>query len=109
MTSAVLEVQGTITERGQTTVPAPIRQALGIGRRGFIVWRIDPDGAVRVTAVDEAEPDPALGRFLDLLEQDIGSRSAGLHGVSAGIQQRIAALVDGVEVDLEAPLADDED
>jgi len=69
MSSAVLEVQGTITERGQTTVPAPIRQALGIGRRGFIVWRIDPDGAVRVTAADEAEPDPALGRFLALLEQ----------------------------------------
>lgn len=109
MTRAVLEVQGTITERGQTTVPAAIRQALRVDGRGFIVWQIDADGAVRVTAADEAEPDPALGQFLALLEQDIGSRPAGLHGVAADLPQRIAALVDGVEFDLEAPLADDED
>ena len=40
-----LEIEATITERGQTTVPAAIRKMLGV-QKGAIVFKGMPDGTV---------------------------------------------------------------
>ena len=39
------EVWASITERGQVTIPAEVRKALGISNRGKVIFRIE-DGAV---------------------------------------------------------------
>jgi bifunctional DNA-binding transcriptional regulator/antitoxin component of YhaV-PrlF toxin-antitoxin module len=41
------EIPGTITERGQVTVPAEVRDLLGVRKRGPVNWVIE-DGTVRL-------------------------------------------------------------
>ena len=53
--------------------------------------------------------DPALGKFLDFLAQDITNHPERLQRLDAGLVERIHALTGGIEVDLDAALsADDE-
>ncbi len=47
----------TMTAKGQTTVPKAIRQALGLGYGGRIVFRVE-NGTVSVHAASESERDP---------------------------------------------------
>jgi antitoxin PrlF len=42
--------QSTITTKGQTTVPLPIREQLGAAAGTKLVWHVMPDGAVLVRA-----------------------------------------------------------
>lgn len=63
----------TLTSKGQITLPKPIRQALGVDAGGKIAFDFS-QGQVTVTRVEEeAHEDPAIGRFLTLLAQDIQS------------------------------------
>jgi antitoxin PrlF len=106
---AVLEIEAAVTERGQTTVPSAIRNMLRIGKRGTIVFRALDDGTVIITRKpDGTEDDPVLGRFLTLLETDMAAHPGRLHPVGAEFVEQLTALVDGVAVDLDEPLADDE-
>lgn len=41
-------VTSTLTDKGQTTVPQEIREALGVSPRQRLAWEIRPDGAVVV-------------------------------------------------------------
>lgn len=45
-------VRSTITARGQTVVPAPIRERFGLGPSTRLEWIIDSDGSIRVVPVD---------------------------------------------------------
>lgn len=107
---ATLEVESTLTDRYQTTVPETVRRALKLGKRDKIHYTIRPDGEVLLTRAAPAEvDDPVLGQFLGFLARDIASHPERLQSVDAGLVQRIQSLVGGVEVDLDAPLsADDE-
>jgi antitoxin PrlF len=70
----------TITSKGQITLPKPIRQALGVATGGKVAFDFDGT-AIVVTRAEEAEhTDPAIARFLALIEQDItaGKNVAGL-------------------------------
>ena len=50
-----------------------------------------------------------LGQFLGFLARDIANHPDRLQAVDARFVQRIQALTDGIEVDLDTPLsADDE-
>ena len=108
----ILEIPATITERGQTTVPAAVRKMLGLGKRGRVVFRGLSDGTVVITKADEAGlpagSDPVLGPFLAFLERDIAERPQTIQAVPRSLVERAAALVEGVEVDLDEALADDE-
>ncbi|MBC7716217.1 MAG: AbrB/MazE/SpoVT family DNA-binding domain-containing protein [Pseudorhodobacter sp.] len=42
--------QSTITTKGQTTVPLPIREQLGAAAGTKLLWHVMPDGAVLVRA-----------------------------------------------------------
>lgn len=107
---ATLQVESTLTDRYQTTVPETVRRALRLGKRDKIHYTIRPDGEVVLTRAAAGEnDDPALAPFLGFLARDLAEHPERLQAVDAGLAQRIHALVGGVEVDLDAPLsADDE-
>lgn len=105
-----LEVESTLTDRYQTTVPETVRRALRLGKRDKIHYSIRPTGEVVLTRVEASESDdPVLGQFLGFLARDIASHPERLQAVDAGLVQRLHSLVGDVEVDLNAALsADDE-
>ncbi|RVU14432.1 type II toxin-antitoxin system PrlF family antitoxin [Methylobacterium oryzihabitans] len=108
--AGLLEIPATITERGQTTVPAAVRRMLRLGESRRVVFRGLPDGTVVIARADPpAGDDPALGPFLDLLERDLAERPEAIGPVPRDLYRRAAALVEGVEVDLDQPLPDDEE
>ena len=105
-----LEVESTLTDRYQTTVPETVRRALRLRKRDKIQYTIRPSGEVVLARVQTAEDaDPALGQFLQFLAGDIASHPERLQAVDEGLAQRLRALVGNIEVDLDATLpADDE-
>lgn len=101
--NAILQAESTLTDRYQTTVPEPVRRALGLRKRDAIRYELLPDGQVRISRGVEHNADPVVSSFLAFLEADMaggGSVSRANAELVAWIQQ----LVDGVEIDLEAPL-----
>lgn len=108
--SATIEVESTLTDRYQTTVPETVRRALRLGKRDKIHYTVRPGGEVVLTRAEPSElDDPVLGQFLGFLARDIASHPEHLLSVDAGFVQRLQALVGDVEVDLDAALsADDE-
>ncbi len=108
--AATLEVESTLTDRYQTTVPETVRRALRLSKRDKIHYTIRPGGEVVLSRVEIAEEDdPVLGRFLGFLSRDIANHPERLQTVGASLVQRIHSLVGGLEVDLDLVLsADDE-
>jgi antitoxin PrlF len=108
--AAPLEVESTLTDRYQTTVPETVRRALRLGKRDKLRYSINPDGQVVLTRATAAEGvDPVLGEFLAFLARDIARHPERLRALDPGLVRRIQSLVGGTEVDLEASLsADDE-
>lgn len=106
---ATLEVESTLTDRYQTTVPETVRRALQLNKRDKILYNIRPDGQVLLTRAAPADDDPVLGQFLDFLASDLANHLERLQAVDSGLAQRIQSLVGNVETDLDVPLsADDE-
>ncbi len=108
--AATLEVESTLTDRYQTTVPETVRRALRLGKRDKIHYTIRPSGEVVLSRVEVAEEaDPVLGRFLGFLARDIASHPERLQSIDVGFVQRLRSLTGDIEVDLDAVLsADDE-
>ncbi len=108
--SAIIEVDSTLTDRYQTTVPETVRQALQLGKRDKIHYTIRPSGEVVLTRAEKSSgDDPVLGQFLGFLSCDIANHPERLQSVDAGLVLRLQSLIGGVEVDLNAALsADDE-
>lgn len=108
--AATLEVESTLTDRYQTTVPGIVRRSLKLGKRDKILYTIRPSGEVVLTRAEASDDDdPVLGQFLGFLATDITCHPERLQAVDAGLVQRLQSLVDGVDVDLDAALsADDE-
>jgi antitoxin PrlF len=103
---ATLQVESTLTDRYQTTVPETVRRVLRLGKRDKIHYTIRPDGEVVLTRAAAGEgDDPALAPFLGFLARDLAEHPELIQAVDAGLAQRIQALVGGVEVDLDAPLS----
>lgn len=107
---ATLEVESTLTDRYQTTVPETVRRALRLGKRDKVHYTIRPGGEVVLTrAASPDGDDPVLGQFLGFLARDIASHPERLQAIDAGLAQRLQSLVGGIEVDLDTTLsADDE-
>ena len=109
---AALEVESTLTDRYQTTVPETVRRALRLGKRDKIHYTIRPGGEVVLRRVEASEvDDPVLGQFLGFLARDIASHPERLQAIDATLVQHIQSLTGGIEadLDLDAPLsADDE-
>jgi antitoxin PrlF len=107
---ATLEVESTLTDRYQTTVPETVRRALRLRKRDKIHYTIRPGGEVVLSRVEIIEEDdPVLGRFLGFLSRDLTNHPERLQAVDASFVQRIHSLVGDLEVNLDVALsADDE-
>ena len=104
-----VEVESTLTDRYQTTVPESVRSALQLKKRDKIHYTIRPGGEVMLTRGDDSDSDPVLGGFLNFLAQDIAAHPERLRELDSAFVERLRELVGGVEVDLDAALsADDE-
>ncbi|MFZ9298131.1 MAG: type II toxin-antitoxin system PrlF family antitoxin [Hylemonella sp.] len=107
---ANLEVESTLTDRYQTTVPETVRRALRLGKRDKIHYSVRPGGEVVLTRAATPETDdPVLGQFLGFLARDMASHPERLQAVDAALVQRLNALVGDVAVDLDAALSEDDE
>ena len=107
---ATLEAESTLTDRYQTTVPETVRRALRLRKRDKIQYVIRPSGEVVLTrASDNDNDDPVLGQFLGFLAHDIATHPSQLQWVSSDFVQRVQLLVGKVDVDLDAPLSEDDE
>lgn len=101
--------ESTLTNRYQTTVPAPVREVLGLNKRDKICYTIQPDGRVWISRSSQEESDPILGEFLDFLAQDTVKNPQNIQAMSGNLVKQVQSLVSDVDVDLNAPLlAEDE-
>ena len=48
----ITAMRSTITARGQTVIPAPIRVRLALGPSQRLEWIVEADGSIRVVPVD---------------------------------------------------------
>jgi antitoxin PrlF len=105
-----LEIESTLTDRYQTTVPESVRRALRLGKRDKIHYTIRPTGDVVLTRGGNADDaDPLLGQFLGFLAKDIATHPERLQGFNADLVQRIHTLTAGIDVDLDAALSPDDE
>lgn len=93
-----------ITAKGQTTVPKAVRQALGVSYGGEIAFIVD-DRGVSVCRVEIDETDPVIEGFLDFLARDMERNPRNIIPFPPGLAERIAALTDGIDVDLNDEIA----
>lgn len=105
---ATLEVESTLTDRYQTTVPETVRRALRLGKRDKIHYTIRPGGEVVLTRAEVSEgDDPVLRSFLGFLARDIANHPEHLQAVDATLAHRLQSLVGDIEVDFDAALSAD--
>ena len=106
--STTLELESTLTDRYQTTVPDGVRKVLKLGKRDKLRYVVQSDGKVLLSRAEE-EDDQLLGKFLVFLARDIEAHPEHLKGVDPGFVTRVKALVRDVDVDLDAPLSPDDE
>jgi antitoxin PrlF len=107
--AATLEVESTLTDRYQTTVPQTVRRALRLGKRDKLHYTIRPGGEVVLRRAEVTDDDPVLGQFLGFLARDIASHPERLQTIDASLARRIDSLVGHIEVDLGAALSEDDE
>ncbi|WP_245915932.1 type II toxin-antitoxin system PrlF family antitoxin [Merismopedia glauca] len=101
--------ESTLTDRYQTTVPEPVRKVLGLNKRDKICYTIEPDGKVVISRTDNVESDPILGKFLNFIARDIEKNPQRLQAISPDLVSRVQSLVAEVDLDLDAPLGDEDE
>jgi antitoxin PrlF len=100
-----LQLESSLTDRYQTTVPAPVRTALGLGKRAKIRYALQSDGTVLISrATDDRADDPVLGQFLGFLAKDLQAHPGRIQALSPAWAKRLKSLVAGTKVNLNAPL-----
>jgi antitoxin PrlF len=98
-----------LTDRYQTTVPDPVRKALGLSKRDRICYNIQPDGKVWISRVEQSEDDPLIEKFLDFLARDMEEDPGRLQVINVELLDRIQRLVGDVDLDLDEMLMDEDD
>lgn len=110
MTVAVLETESTLTDRYQTTVPEPVRQALKLGKRDKVHYSILDNGDVLMRRSNPVEvADPVMECFLNFLSKDLQAHPERLQAIDAAWVKRLQAVVKNTVIDLNAPLSNDGD
>lgn len=100
-----LELQSTLTDRYQTTVPETVRRALGLGKRDKLHYTVRPSGEVVLSRAAPADADDrVLGQFLQFLANDMAKHPEQLKTMDAAFVQGLQSLTDGIALDLDAAL-----
>lgn len=106
----VLETESTLTDRYQTTIPETVRRMLRLNKRDKLRYAIQPDGTVVLSRAESAREDgPALVGFLRFLQRDLMARPHAVAPIDTARRARGQALIEGIEVDLDAKLADEDE
>jgi antitoxin PrlF len=100
---ATLELESTLTDRYQTTVPDAVRRALRLGKRDRIRYLVQDNGSVVLQRADD-EGDPVLGTFLNFLAKDIAKHPQRVKTIDTSLAKRMRSLTKGITVDLDAAL-----
>ena len=106
---AEIKVESALTDKYQTTMPGVVRKALGLKKRDRISYTILPEGDVLLRRASDTAEDPAIGAFLAFLAQDIRQNPGHVRGLDAPLRAKLAELVDGVDVDLDAALSPEDE
>lgn len=109
MLQAALETESTLTDRFQTTVPSLVRQGLHLEKKDKIKFTIQPDGSVLLSRSVEIQKDPVVESFLAFVASDMQNHPEKIQPLSASMRDRIEELTAGIELDLDAPLADEDE
>lgn len=104
-----IELESTLTDRYQTTVPDSVRKALRLGKRDKIRYTIEPNGRVTISRADLGEADPILGKFLDFIAADMVQNPRHIQPIDPNLVDRIQSLVTDVEFDLDSALSDEDE
>jgi len=109
MANPLLITESTLTDRYQTTIPASIREALHLGKREKIRYTICSNGNILLSRADQNETDPALDGFLTFLANDIQTHPQRLTATTPELVSRIQNLIGKVDIDIDAPLSDEDE
>ncbi|ARU59079.1 regulator PrlF [Oleiphilus messinensis] len=109
MADSLFVSESTLTDRYQTTVPDPVRKALGLNKRDKIRYTIQQDGNVILSRADLNQDDPVLDAFLQFIADDIQKNPQNIKAVSAELVERVQDLVGDINADLDDPLSDEDD
>jgi antitoxin PrlF len=104
-----LQTESTLTDRYQTTVPSVVRKALHLGKKDKIKFTVELNGSVTLSRAEQNEEDPALNAFLSFLGDDIQNHPKRIKALSASMKSKVDSLIDDVELDLDAPLCDEDE
>nr|WP_136249764.1 type II toxin-antitoxin system PrlF family antitoxin [Ningiella ruwaisensis] len=104
-----LQTETTLTERYQTTVPSVVRKALHLGKKDKIRFTVEPNGSVTLSRAEPNEDDPILNAFLSFLGNDIEQHPENIQALSPAMRASIQSLTEGVDIDLNAPLDENDD
>ncbi len=105
----ILQAESTLTDRYQTTIPDIVRKTLGLSKRDKIAYVINLDGTVTITRSEVFKEDPVLSKFLDFLAQDMEKNSQQIQPITTQTLERIQSLVADLDIDLDAPLSDEDE
>ena len=100
--------EATLTDKYQNTVPAAVRKALNLRKRDKVAYVIRGGQVILEKAENQNDQvDPTVQAFLGFLEREMVSNPQRLKAFGGETSRRAAELVEGVEVDLDAPLEDE--
>ena len=107
--SEIVKAESTLTARYQTTIPDIVRKTLGLEKKDKICYVIQDDGTVVITRSPTIHQDPLVERFLQFLADDLQQNPHSIQTIAPSKIQQIHSLVGNLEVDLNAPLNDEEE
>ncbi|PZO55135.1 MAG: hypothetical protein DCF15_11160 [Phormidesmis priestleyi] len=98
-------IEGSTTQRSQTTIPAAVRDAIGLEPGGVVCYEALSDGSYRITTKPApfTDRDPVMLAVLDYFEQDMIKHSEKIALLSDGLISRMQQATESV------PLPDVED
>lgn len=105
----IIVVEAELTDCYQTTVPEAVRRALQLGDKDKIRYTIHVSGEVILSRIQESADYPSQYHFLASLAGDIDKSPQHLQRLDADFVKKIQSLVEGVEVNLDAPLEEGDD
>jgi antitoxin PrlF len=92
------EIESSLTDRYQTTVPARIRKLLGLNKRDKLEWILDESGGVRISKRNPEtleHGDPTVDAWLDFLAKDMANHPERLVPLTAEMYEDIVAELSG--------------
>jgi antitoxin PrlF len=68
---AIFEATSKLTSKNQTTIPGPVREALGVGEGDKLRFHVLEDGRVEVSKELDVADDAVVAAYLRFIERDI--------------------------------------